>query len=115
MHELTLAVSIVDLALAEAKKNNAESITGIDLEVGELSGVDREALEFALKFATEDTPAQSAQIRIVQTRGEGWCASCQTKFIMKEIWTPCPDCDSPATEIIHGKELRVISVEIDDS
>jgi Zn finger protein HypA/HybF (possibly regulating hydrogenase expression) len=44
MHELSIALSIVELAANEAHKENATEVYEIELEIGEMAGIDPEAL-----------------------------------------------------------------------
>ena len=48
MHELSLAMSIADIAKKTAQKEEAKNVTEIEIEVGSLAGVDTGALEFSL-------------------------------------------------------------------
>jgi len=114
MHELTLATAIVEMAVLEAEKNNAGSVKEIELEVGKLSGVDADALEFALSLAVRNTKLEYTVIKILHTDGIGRCNLCNRSFIMHAVWTPCPGCKMPAGQIIHGEALRVVSLVVDD-
>jgi len=113
MHELTLAMAIVELAEGEAEKNNATSVQGIDLEVGVLSGVEADALEFAFLLAVKNTSLKHATLNIIRTLGLGRCHVCSRNFVMNEICTPCPECNMPAGKIIEGQELRIVSLVVD--
>src|SRR2546421_264202 len=55
MHELSIAVNIVDIASEEAKRLSARRVDVVHLKVGALSGVAREALLFAWQLASDDT------------------------------------------------------------
>ena len=48
MHELSLEMSIADIAKNTAIKEGAKCISEIELEVGDLAGVDTGALDFSL-------------------------------------------------------------------
>ncbi len=49
MHELSLAMSIADIARKTAIKEEAVNIREIEIEVGEWAGVDTSALKFSLE------------------------------------------------------------------
>jgi hydrogenase nickel incorporation protein HypA/HybF len=55
MHELSIAMNIIDIANEQAKINNLSAIDEIEIEVGELSGVETDALKFAMEVVTRDT------------------------------------------------------------
>ncbi len=114
MHELTLALEIVEMVAQETEKHACSAIREIELEVGVLSGVDAEALEFALSVAVGGTLLEKALIRMVRTQGVGRCTPCDCTFEMNEVWTPCPICQMPAGQILSGDSLRVVSLMVDD-
>jgi hydrogenase nickel incorporation protein HypA/HybF len=114
MHELSLALAIVEMAVGEAEKSNGCAVQEIEIEVGVLSGVDADALEFALSLAVKNTKLEHAAVRIIHTKGLGRCNLCDRSFVMNEAWTPCPGCNMPAGQILNGKELRIVSMVVDD-
>ena len=65
MHELSLMEAVRDQALAAAHADGAIRITVISLRVGELAGVEVEALRFAFPVAMAGTIAAGAELRHV--------------------------------------------------
>jgi len=114
MHELTLALAIVEMAVSEAEKNHAGPIGEIEIEVGSLSGVDADALEFVLPFAAMNTRLERTAVKMIRTEGKGWCPRCDRAFAMAEAWTQCPLCGTPAGKILSGEELRIVSMMVND-
>ena len=55
MHELSIAISIIDVAEEEAVRLGAAQVTAIHLRIGALSGVAKEALASAFEMARENT------------------------------------------------------------
>jgi Zn finger protein HypA/HybF involved in hydrogenase expression len=49
MHEMSLAINIVEIACQTAKQNGAEEITSIEIDVGQLAGVLEDSLSFCFK------------------------------------------------------------------
>ncbi len=114
MHELSLALTILDMAGKEAAKHNSHKVRELTLEVGAFSGVDAEALEFALTMAVKTTIFDGTAIRIIRKGGRGVCSACGNRFDMAETWSCCPSCGKPAEKIIQGEELRFLSLTVDD-
>lgn len=110
MHELSIAYSIVELAEEQANKRNASEIEEIELEIGQLAGVEIQTLDFALQSAVKGTRLENARIVRHIIEGEARCNDCETIFAIGTLFTPCPRCNSYCTKIIHGKELRVKSL-----
>ena len=46
--------------------------------------------------------------------GKAQCSQCSCEFTMNSYATPCPDCDSYLVKITQGKEMKVISFELED-
>ena len=70
MHELSIAISIVEGVSEEAERNGGGIIRAVHLRLGRLSGVVRDALLFAWEAAREGTPLQESELRIEDTEGE---------------------------------------------
>ena len=56
MHELSIALSIVEMAAQEAQRQCASEVLAVHLRIGALSGVVPEALESAYELARENSP-----------------------------------------------------------
>lgn len=110
MHELSIAISIVEIAEENAKNANATIINEIELDIGTQSGVVLDALEFAMKSAVIGTMLENAIVRINSIKARGKCTSCDHEFIVEEIFQECPACGNPFSVLIEGKELKVKSL-----
>jgi len=112
MHELSIALSIVEIAEQEVKKNQASSVEKIDLEIGRLSGIEPVAMEFALEQAVIDTVLAKAVRNIVYIPGRAKCLECGREFKIETIFEECPGCQSYFKDFLSGKELRVKSLTL---
>jgi hydrogenase nickel incorporation protein HypA/HybF len=112
MHELSILENIVDIAAYELKRSGGLSIETIELEIGTLSGVEPDALEFAWPEATHGSVLDNAKKIIHFLEGIACCKDCKKVFVLPNIYETCPDCGSYYKDIIQGKELRVKSLEI---
>ncbi len=110
MHELSIALSIVDLAEDQAQKHQATEIEELELEIGCLSGVEIQTLTFALESSVRGTMLEKARIIRHDIEGEGRCGDCDTIFRMDALFDSCPQCGSYCINIVKGKELRVKSI-----
>ena len=113
MHEFSIAVNIVDIASKTAKDANTEKINEIEIDVGVLSGVIVEALEFALESAVKDTLLENTKITINEIKAKVKCNECSSEFKPDNYIEQCPECGSFNYEIIRGRELRVKSINVD--
>jgi len=112
MHELSIALSIVDLAEQEVKKANRQRVESIDLEIGKLSGVEVDSLEFLWEQAVKNSVLQGAIRNIHRVPGKARCMDCGTEFEIEALFDACPACGQYLSETIQGKELKVKSLTI---
>jgi len=112
MHELSIVMSIVTIAEEESVKNNVAGIEEIELEIGELSGIEISAFEFAWEQAIRSTVLERSVKVINHIAGEGKCMNCDAVFPMHQLYEPCPVCGDHFITIQKGKELRVKSLVV---
>jgi len=113
MHEMSIALSIIDIADKEAKKANATKVTEIELEVGQLAGVEYRALEFAFESAVKNTILENARVKIHKPKGKAICVDCKASFETSNLFSACPKCGGFFYNVISGKELRVKTLLVD--
>jgi hydrogenase nickel incorporation protein HypA/HybF len=110
MHELSIVMSIVETAEEKVKENHAQSVESIDLVIGDLAGVENEALDFAWDSAVKNTVLQTAKRNIIHVTARAKCLECDCEFEVKEIYDECPLCGEHLLQIIQGKELQIKSM-----
>lgn len=111
MHEFSLAADIVEIvtnALGNAKKKQATSIT---LQIGDLSGVEKEALYTALESLMQTPELKGAEIVTEEVPGSAQCSECKADFELNDLLAPCPECGSFFKDITGGKEFNVLSID----
>jgi hydrogenase nickel incorporation protein HypA/HybF len=113
MHELSIALSIVELAEEEAKKADASSISKVEVEIGTMAGIDPDALLFAWDVAVQGTMAEKSALVIHSIQAEAHCLECGTEFPAENYFVQCPNCGSYRYQITKGKELRISSLMVD--
>lgn len=113
MHEMSIALSIIDIAEKEVKKAKATKVNEIELEVGQLAGVEYRALEFAFETAVKNTILENAIVKIYKPIGRAICSDCKTTFELENLYSACPKCGGYFHNISRGKELRVKSLLVD--
>ena len=113
MHELSIAMSIIELAEEEARKANASIITKVEVEIGTMAGVEQEALLFAWDSVIQGTIAETASLVINSIQAEAQCFECGKDFPVENFFVECPHCKSFRYQVTKGKELRVSSLMVD--
>lgn len=113
MHELSIALNIIDIVKDTFAKSNANQVNDIELEIGKFSGVELDALEFALETSIASTQFKNTKFIITTPQGKGKCNNCKNEFKMKTLYDTCPKCNSFDIDIVQGQELRVKSINVD--
>ena len=112
MHELSIAMSIVDAAVEEAERRGAQ-VSAVHLRLGALSGVVKDALLFSYEVACQDTPLQGSQLIVEDVPVIVFCLQCQKEQLLQSVQLfACPECDAPTMDVRQGKELEVFALEL---
>ncbi len=112
MHELSIAMGIVDAALDEAQRRGVE-VSAVHLRLGALSGVVKDALLFSYEVACQDTPLEGSQLFVEDVPVIVFCAQCQAERELPSVQLfACPECGAPTMDIRRGKELEVFALEV---
>jgi len=115
MHELSIAMSIVEMAEEQSDLHGGAKVTAIHLKLGPMSGVVKVALENAFSLAREGTILETANLVIEQIPIVANCPQCQAERTLPSMQSfLCPVCETPLSEIIHGRELEVVALEIEE-
>jgi hydrogenase nickel incorporation protein HypA/HybF len=112
MHEVGLMENALAIALNYATRERANRIHQIALRVGDLSGVEPDALRFAFDMVTQGTIAERAQLNIETCPTVCYCNDCQREFRPTELGYECPICQTWSTYVLQGKELELASLEV---
>ena len=113
MHELSIAMSIVETCTEEAGKAGGTSVSSVEVEIGKLSGVIPEALEFSWDVAIKDSLLENARLKINEIAAKGRCLDCGQEFEMDDTFSSCPSCGGYGNEILQGQELKIRALTIE--
>jgi hydrogenase nickel incorporation protein HypA/HybF len=113
MHELSIAMSIVEMAEEEANRHGAVQIQAVHLRLGLLSGVVKQSLLSSYEMACAATLLEGSQLLIEEVAVEVFCPRCELPRLVTSIqWFCCPECGTPTPTVLHGKELEVVALEM---
>ncbi|MFY9826036.1 MAG: hydrogenase maturation nickel metallochaperone HypA [Thermoanaerobaculia bacterium] len=117
MHELSIAMSLIEAACEEAARQGKEGevrVEALHLRLGALSGVVREALEFSFDLAAAGTAIEGARLQIEEIPVAVLCPRCGERQLPSLQHFRCPDCDTPTPEVVRGRELELTALEISE-
>lgn len=113
MHEMSIALGIVKIAEEEVVKRRAKYVSEIVLEIGELSGIELDSLDFVWPAAIKKTVLERAERVIEYREGKGMCIDCDTQFNVHSLSDECPKCGSYFKSIVQGKEMRILTLTLE--
>ena len=114
MHELSIAMGIVDAAVEEGQRGGVR-VSVVHLRLGALSGVVKDALLFSYEVACQDTPLMGSRLVIEDVPVIVFCARCRQELPLRSVQLfVCPECGTPTMDVRQGKELEVFALEVHD-
>jgi len=114
MHELSIAMSILEVAEEEAERRGLQ-VMAIHLRLGAFAGVVKEALLSSFEMARENSAMPQAELIVEDVPIVVYCPACRKESpaaSMQEIC--CPICGVPTPDVVHGRELEVSGLEVRD-
>lgn len=114
MHELSIAHSLVDLAVPVVERAGARRVHEVRIAVGAFSGVSIDSLLFCYDIAAQGTLLEGSRLIVREVPLVLHCRPCgrdveppgPTRFV-------CPVCETPSGDIRTGRELYIEGVEVD--
>src|SRR5574337_20199 len=114
MHELSIANAILDTVRAEAARHPGARVAKVGVRVGELAGVDPEALSFGFDALVKGTDLEPLALEIEFRPRRHRCRRCAESFPVIDFQVACPACGNSETVCISGDELEVAYLELDE-
>lgn len=112
MHELSIAMSIVEMAQEEAERRGIQ-VCAVHLKLGGLSGVVKEALVSSYEMACYGTPLAGSQLVIEEIPIVVFCPNCKAERPLRSMQLfCCSECGTPTGEVVRGKELEIVALEV---
>ena len=113
MHELSVAQSLVELVSDAVASEGTARVVAVRLRVGPLSGVVPQAMHFAWDAAAAGTPLEGSALQIEGVTPAAYCPRCGREHDLADVSRlRCPVCDGPTPDVVRGRELEVVSVEV---
>ena len=112
MHEMSLAEGVLQLIEDAARTQSFTQVSTVRLEIGQLSGVEPEAMRFCFDAVMRGSVAEGARLEIIELPGVGWCMACAQSVPMKEVFGECPQCGGFQMQVTGGTEMRVKDLEV---
>lgn len=109
---MSLAEGVLQLVEDSARQQAFSRVNTVWLEIGQLAGVEIEAMRFCFDAVTRGSLAEGATLEIIATPGSGWCMQCEASIALTEVFGECPNCGSYQVQVTGGTEMRVKELEV---
>ncbi len=121
MHEYSVMSQLVSALLdeLEMQKKKMEGVKEVKIEVGELTFLGKDQLQFAFKTLSKDTLLEGAELNINEVKAEVRCDDCgytgginysdDPAFHYNIPIISCPECGTKP-EVTKGKESKIVGV-----
>jgi len=113
VHELSIATLVLDAVKIEAGRHPGARVSRVGVRLGDLSGVDADALTFCFEALVKETDLATAAFEIERRPQHNKCPRCGKEFVVVNYESACPACGDPETEFVSGDELELAFVEVE--
>ena len=112
MHEMSIAINVVGLLKEEMEKHPGQTLTGVKLSIGELSGIEIESLRFSLEVAFAAENWEGVGLDIQKIALKALCKECGREFEPDPADFRCKECGCGNVEIKAGQSLTIDSITL---
>jgi len=114
MHEMGIANSVLECVRTEAQRFPGRHIYKVGLRIGELAGVDPEAMRFCFDALVGGTDFEPLSLDVDYRPRRHECRTCGRSFVPRLEDVTCPGCGGMDSQFIEGDELELTYLEVDD-
>ena len=112
MHELSLLENVRTILENHAKEQNFTRVEEITLQIGTLSCVEIQALEFAFDAVMKNSLAQNATLHFQVIIGQGHCQKCNQLTKMEMLYDACEHCGHHRVDVLAGLEMKITNLKV---
>jgi hydrogenase nickel incorporation protein HypA/HybF len=113
VHELSIALSIIEGAEEEVLRQGGGHVCAVHLKLGPLSGVVSEALLFSYELACAGTSLEGSRLIIEEIPIRIYCALCAAEGEAVSLQClHCARCGASACRVVKGDELELAALEL---
>lgn len=114
MHELSIALSIIEGAEEEVVRQGGGRVYAVHLRLGPLSGVVSDALLFSYDLACEGTSLEGSKLIIENVPIRIFCPTCGSEGDpVSGQCLHCARCGDSACRVVKGAELELAALELE--
>lgn len=113
MHELGVVFYVVRDVKQVAEENQAEKVSKVTLEIGEVTGILHDYLIDCWNWARKKEPImEEARLQIQEIPAVSFCEDCRQEYPTVQYARQCPHCGSEHTYLLRGNEFLIKEIEV---
>lgn len=113
MHEVSLALSLLQIAEDTCRNQGYRIIESVKIKIGRAAGINPDSLLFVLETAKKGTLAERANFLMEMVSLGGLCQDCGQIFEIEETYIfHCPFCASTSFKLTQGREFEIVEMEV---
>jgi len=115
MHEMGIAMEIIRIATSSIP-DTLENIRvkSVYLKIGQMAAVVPESLTFCFEIAAKETQLSGAKLNIEEIPAVARCQQCGNQWTIRDLTFNCTRCNSGSIDILSGRELEIVSIDVLD-
>lgn len=114
MHEAFLMKNLLSIVDGTSRRERAGPVRIVHLRIGEMAGVNADALRFAFDVLAKDSTAADAVLEIERVPLRIRCRACAAEARPEDFVFVCGACGSADIEILTGREMEVDYIVTDE-
>jgi hydrogenase nickel incorporation protein HypA/HybF len=114
MHEMGIANSVLEAVRTETRRFPGRHICRVGVRIGELAGVDPDAMRFCFEALVKDTELEPLALDVDYRPRRHECQTCGRSFVASLADLACPHCGGVDSRFIGGDELELAYLEVED-
>jgi len=114
MHEMSIIEALLKTVCRELDTHPDARVRSLRVRVGQLRQIEPEMLQFCYDAAAQDARLAGSYLEIEQVEARARCEVCSLEFEVDEQWFECPRCRAARTELLAGRELDLMSIELEE-
>ena len=115
MHEMSIAIPLVQQLEALAREHDAVRVETVSLAAGQMQHIVPELLVHAFAAAAEGTCVEGAELQVTPVAIKVRCRACGHEFGTDIDCFACPQCNQADVEIVEGNEITLMSVTLEQA
>ncbi len=112
MHEMSIAQNIIEIVTETLKEHPNARVEKVVVDVGVLTAVVPESLEFCYQAIIAETPLADSVIEIHTIPVRVKCRACNEESSLDSFIFVCPRCGSSELTELSGRELNIRHIEV---